>query len=248
MPMRSLRAAIVAGALTLTGAAGAAPPAPEHAGCPPSAAAAPAEKLERARKWHAEGGGEAASRCQAQALVDLARYAEAARLYDFLAEQAARIPERTALLAQAAQAWLLAEQPEPAIRALNDALKEQPEDPALLIDRAEALAATNCLPDAIEDLSRAIDIDNRNADAYAFRGSALRQIDDLSAAAADLDKALTLNPNHPEALLERGIVRKLRGDPAGARADWSRVLTVAPNQPAAEAARGNLARLDAPGG
>jgi tetratricopeptide (TPR) repeat protein len=212
--------------------------------CMALAAAEPERAIGDARAWAAAGGGDPARHCEAKALVGLGRYDDAAERFEALADaRDANAGARATLLGHAGQAWLLAEQTERALAALDRALQLQPRDGGLHIDRAQVYAETGRLREAVADLSAAIEIDPGLIDAYVFRASALRRLERPDKAAADLEIALGLDPLHPEALLERGLLRERIGDRDGARDDWTRLVTLVPDSVAAFSARANLARL-----
>jgi tetratricopeptide (TPR) repeat protein len=205
----------------------------------------PEEAFEAATAWAGLGGGDAAQHCAAAALMGLKLYADAAARFESVALHAkgdARM--KAELLAHAAQAWLLDNNPERADDVLTAALKIRPDDPEIWIDRASARAALARYAEAAADLGRAIALDPGRADAFAFRASAHRHVKNLDGAAADAERALALDPRHAAALLERGILRRLKGDTAGARRDWLAVLEAAPGTPAAESAAHNLEMMD----
>lgn len=200
--------------------------------------------LRQAEAWSSKGGGDAATRCRARALLRLARPAEAAPLYEQLAFGALRLPERADFFALAAAAWRLADRPEDGLRTIDAALAIYPEAPALWVDRAEALVALGRDAEAIEALSRALDLDATDLDARLLRANAYRRTENLAAAAVDVERVLAVNPANGEALFERGALRRMRGDTAAARADWLMAIATAPDSPAAAAAREALARLE----
>jgi tetratricopeptide (TPR) repeat protein len=201
--------------------------------------------FEAALAWQGLGGGNGAMHCLAKALFWLKQYGEAARRFERLAQEMPASPEFKAdLLAQAAQAWLLAGDAARAEDLLTAALGLAPDDADLFIDRSRARADQRRYRDAVDDLDRAIQIDPYRPDAFAYRASAHRHLDALDAAEADADRALWLDPANPYALLERGTLRRLRGDADGARADWMAVLRAAPDTPVAEDARTNIERMD----
>ena len=205
---------------------------------------------ERARfsavAWRDGGGGDPARHCLAVALLGLGHYQEAARRLEELARSAGSKARglRGELLAQAANAWLIAGQPEAAYAVQSAALVARPDDIELLIDRAISLASTARFWEAIDDLNRALELDPRRVDALVFRATAYRRVDSLELAQEDVGRALAVAPYSPDALLERGIVLRLTGDGAGARRDWRQVLSVAPRSAAADVARRNLERMD----
>ena len=201
--------------------------------------------FDKALAWQGLGGGEAAEHCLAAALLGLRQYAEAARRLERLVLQSREGDSiRVGLLAQAARAWLLADDPARSYDVLTAAIKLNPDDPELLIDRAEARAAMKHYREAVDDLDNAVRLDPGRAEAYVFRATAYRFLDDLVRAEADAERALRLDPQHPEGLLERGILRRLKGDTAGARKDWLAVLHTAPGTAAAESAQRNIEIMD----
>lgn len=209
----------------------------------------PQGALESARVWAKRGGGDAAEHCAAVALISLGQYEEAAERLEKLA--AVMMPEtdptksdlRPSLLAQAGQAWLMAEQAERAEAAQTAALKLDPDNVELLVDRGIARASRANYWTALDDLNRALDLAPERSDLLVLRASAYRYLNTLELAWADLDQAMKLDPDNAEGLLERGILRHLSGDTARARADWQRVIEIARETPAADAAHSNLEKL-----
>lgn len=202
--------------------------------------------LEEAVQWRDSGGGAPARHCAAIALIRMGKFADAAAELDALADALDKTNARLrpAVLDQAGQAWMRADQPDKALASFSRAIEAKPGDVELLIDRALAYAAKGGYWDAVDDLNAAADLAPKRADIYTFRASAYRYLGALDLAKTDLERALALAPDNPVALLERGIVRRLSGDAAGARADWLKVVTLAPKTPAARAAQTNLERLD----
>lgn len=213
-----------------------------HAACLALAERDPERAVATADRWSEDGGDPVAAQCAAAALFVLGRFGDAARRLDALAERPFAPSLRAALLAQAARAWLVAEDPTAARAAIDRALALVPDDPTLLTDRAEVRAQDGDYQGAIEDLSAALALEPRSADALVFRASASRRLGRIDAALADLATALAIQPRHPEGLLERGLIRNLKGDREGAREDWQAVVGSAPGTPAAEVAIGYLAQ------
>jgi len=247
------RSALAACAMGLLAAAAPAPPvaaaeidhAAQYRACMALAKSNPEQAFESALAWRDLGGRDAAEHCVAVALVGLKQYAEGATRLETLAKQTKReAGMRANLLGQAAQAWLLSDNPARAEGSLTAALKLVPDQPELLIDRAQARAALKDYPGALEDLDRSINLYGGSADAFAFRAATHRLLDHAEAAMADAEAALSLKINHPAALLERGILRRMSGDDKGARDDWLMILAVAPEATAATAARASLEQMD----
>jgi tetratricopeptide (TPR) repeat protein len=199
--------------------------------------------FDQANGWYQQdGGGAAALHCEALALIDLKRYAEAARKLEEAAKNGAvgSAPERADLLDQAGNAWLLAGQPGKADAVFSAALAFAPQDEDLLADRARARGVSKNWLGAEADLSAVLSLDPNRADALVLRASARHAQGRKVDARADIDHALELDPDYPEALLERGTMKLESGDAAGARADWQQVVTGAPGTDAAATAQARL--------
>jgi tetratricopeptide (TPR) repeat protein len=196
--------------------------------------------------WFATGGGPAAGHCQGLAAIALGDPQSGAGLLE-QAAAASRAPNgaRAAVLGQAMQAWLMADDPAHAFDAASKAIALAPDNPDLLVDRSIAAATMERYLDAIDDLNRALLLDPDRVDALTFRAAAWRNEGKLADARADIERALVLAPDNPEALLERGIERQRAGDAAGARADWERTRALAPDSATADLAEQNLALLEA---
>jgi tetratricopeptide (TPR) repeat protein len=207
----------------------------------------PEEAFESASAWQAMGGGEPARHCAAVALIELGHYVEAGQRLEVLANRLARKGEphlSLVALAQAGQAWLLADDLERAYAVQTTALELAPGDAELLVDRAVTLAAAENYGDALIDLNRALDLAPGRPDVLIYRASAQRYVGDIPAALEDVDRALVLDPDNPEGLLERGNLRRLQNDLPGARADWQRAATLAEGLPTGDAAQANIATLE----
>lgn len=198
-----------------------------------------------ATSWQASGGGDAATHCQALAAIATGQPETGADMLEKLARDGkVQGFTRAVLLSQAAEARLIADQAEPALTDLDEALAISPDDPDLLIGRANANDSLERSTAAMDDLNRALQLEPSRSDALVMRASVWRGMDMLDAARADIEKALALDPDDAEALLERGIQRQRTGDLAGARQDWTRAQAVDPTSEAAELAAQNLTLLD----
>lgn len=199
-----------------------------------------------AESWATAGGGDAAGHCLGLARIALGDAAEGAELLDRLGDRPS-LPAsgRAAVLAQAAEAWVMAREGAKALSAYDRAVALAPDDPDLRVGRARVAADAGRHADAQEDLTVALSLDPQRIDALVQRATCLRHLERMRDARADIDRALTLDPDNPEALLERGVQRQRRDDPAGARADWERAMELAPDSPTADLAEQNLALLEA---
>lgn len=222
----------------------------EYEACMQLARQDPKGAEDSAQTWIDLGGGEPAKHCMAVALIGQQRYAEAAEKLEDLAagmnEPSARL--QSEMMAQAGQAWMLAENTGRALDAQSKGLEYAPENIELLVDRSITYATRDQFWEAVDDLDRAYGMDRKRTDILVLRASAYRRLDAIELALDDLNRALELDPGYPEGLLERGIVYRMMGENAKAREDWNRIVSSVPGTPAAEIARRNLDILSKDGG
>jgi tetratricopeptide (TPR) repeat protein len=206
----------------------------------------PDDAFEMALAWRDHGGGIPAERCAALALISLDQPGEAASRLGALAQRqdAGSAAERSSLLGQAGNAWLLADQSESAEAAFSAALKLTAQDPELWVDRARARAAHGDWVNAESDLNTAIGLDKTKAEVFVLRASARHVQGNAAGYKSDIDAALELDPTYPDALVERGAIKAQTGDALGARADWLQVLLRAPDSPAADNVRKQIEALE----
>lgn len=163
--------------------------------------------------WLFEAGGMPAMHCSAAALVALGHHEEGATRLEEAAVTPDLIsdPVRAELLAQAAAAWMSAEDPQAAIRALDTALAFTPSDSDLLIDRALAHGALEDFDAAAEDLSLALAYRPSDLVALRLRAQAWLELERYELAEADVRRALDIDEEDIETLLIRGEVRQKLG-------------------------------------
>ena len=204
------------------------------------------DAFEMALIWRDRGGGAQAEHCAALALLSLDEPGEAASRLDALAQRpdAGTPGQRAALLGQAGNAWLLANQPENAETAFSAALRLMAQDAELWVDRARARAARQDWANAEADLNTAIGLDRGKAENFVLRASARHAQGNDPGYRTDINAALALDPTFPDALVERGTMRMQAGDAAGARADFLQVLLRAPDSPAADTVRRQIEALE----
>lgn len=249
-PAALLAVAATVFALALSPAAGRAQDqdAARYAECMRLAETRPTAAWEEAGQWRGVGGGEPAKHCAAVALIGIGEYQEAAhRLEELATASRAPDPVRAGMLAQAAQAWLLAGDAERAHAAQTTALELAPGDPALLLDRAVTLATAENYRAAIDDLTAALTAAPGSVDALALRATAFRYVDEPDLAARDVTRALEIDAAHAAALVEKGVQARLAGDLDTARRAWLAAIDAAPNSAEAETARLNIQTLDGGG-
>jgi regulator of sirC expression with transglutaminase-like and TPR domain len=243
--MKRLLPALVAFAVSLPVAAQTIDGPQEYRTCLILAKTKPEQGWEEALAWQSLGGGEAARHCGAVALIGLGKHAEAASRLETLANESVREDGvRAQMLAQAAQAWMLAGKLQRADAAQRSALILAPNDPDILLDHAVLLAQVHHYNEVITILTGLLRRQPHRVEALVLRASAFRYQDNLPGALDDVEQALKLDADFPDALLERGMIRRLKGDDAGAREDWRRAIEAWPDSDAAETARRNLEKLD----
>jgi tetratricopeptide (TPR) repeat protein len=255
-----------------------APPAlaGNYAECMKLVERAPQRAYDLAKEWRDLGDAKfAAEHCMALALFALGDYERSAALLEDLGlrvRQQARVKLPSALpgegadtdaapakplppglaidlMAQAGNAWLMAEKNEKAFTVLSDALAEpgvtDEQAVEILIDRARARVEMGNLEAAISDLDEALRRGGPRADALAYRAAAHRASSAFASARADIDKALMLEPENVDALLERGNLNQAIGNSEAAIVDWLQVTKLAPGTPSAKAAGDSVAAVRA---
>jgi tetratricopeptide (TPR) repeat protein len=172
----------------------------------------PLEAFEDGLVWRSQSGGVYAEQCVALARIANGEIAAgAARLAGLAsAPDAGDGDQRALLLAKAANAWLMINEYDPALRALNAALVLKPVEVDLLIDRARTFAGLRQWSKAQEDLTLALS--KRAADTLIFRlrAEAYLQQANYDAAQQDVVEALRLAPRDVDNHLMRGRVIEAR--------------------------------------
>jgi tetratricopeptide (TPR) repeat protein len=166
----------------------------------------PLEAYEDGLVWRNQSGGSFAEQC-----IALARIANgdvgggAARLAALAnAPDAGDNDSRALILAKAANAWLMIEDYDPALRALNAALVLKPAEVDLLIDRARAFAGLLQWTKAQEDLTLALSTRPTDALIFRLRAETFVQLKNYDAADLDVAQALRLAPREIDGYVMRG--------------------------------------------
>lgn len=205
----------------------------------------PEDGFESAIAWRDLGGGEPARHCVAVALISLGKYEEAATRLDALAKDSTAGPGVVAgILAQAGQAWMMADNLEFAWRDQSRALELVPNNPQLWVDRAMALGLAGQYWEAIDDLNAALDLKPDHTEALIYRASAWRLLESYDLAMTDIENVLGRDPQNVQALFERGKLHQIAGDKDLARRDWLTVIELSNGTPVADAAKANIEKMD----
>lgn len=163
-----------------------------------------------AQIWAEEGGGANAQHCLAMA--DLAvgfTKLGAARLEDItLRKDAGDDLVRARLLAQAAEAWLKAEETENAANAIAAAFELAPDAGELHLTAASVHSAKGQYTRVIAAIDAAEQAGFVSVEGFIQRGKAKLAIGNAEAAAQDVVNALTLDPFNIDALTLRGDVQR----------------------------------------
>ena len=206
----------------------------------------PEKGFEDALVWRDQGGGGPAEHCVAMALLALGHAGEAAVRLDALAREnrGGTQEQRSDLMLQAGDAWLLARRSDLAESSFSAALMLTPRDAEVWAARARARAMAGEWESAESDLDAAITFDDLNPRYYVLRSAARSAAGKGELATDDIHTALEIDPDFPEALAERGLMRFAAGDEDGAREDWIKVLNIAPESAAADVARSGIERME----
>ena len=149
--------ALITGLTVMAASADEKPPAQRYQACLSEVEKFPKNAFEDAIQWGREGGGGPAEHCAASALMALGLYADAAKRLEALAQSEKKGPRlKAGILAQAGQAWLLADNATRAEAVATTALQLMPKAPALLIARARARAERGDYAGAKADLDIAL--------------------------------------------------------------------------------------------
>ena len=211
----------------------------------------PARAIETAQAWRVENGGVGALHCLALAQMAQQDYGAALVSYDAAvkASQSVGDGQTVVLLAQAADAALIANQPDKALgfldRALNGAATAAGDNPAsisprveaaLRVTRAEALVDLKRDKDAAADLTRATTIDPKVADGWLLRATLARRMGDLKLAETSILTAAEQTPDSAEVQYEAGIIAALQGNIDLAKTAWTAAAATDPDSIAGKAA------------
>lgn len=234
-----------------------------YADCAATAQRAPDKGINAALEWQLQGGGVPARHCEALGLFFAQEYAEAAVRLENIAEDmrigrgmpirnGKRLTARAGVLAdtlaQASNAWLLAQDFDRALGAIEQALAlteaNTSMERSLLVDRARVAAADEDFGQALSDLETVLAAEPGRVDILLFLASAARGVENHVRANWAIDRYLAAHPDDPSAHLELGNLRDAEGALAEARKAWLKVLSLTEVGPNADAARANLERID----
>lgn len=162
--------------------------------------------------WRLHYGGMEAEQCIALALIGTGEYEIGARRLFSIANapDGGTDANKTNLLIKSANAFLLAELPDEALKSLDLALTLKPNDGDLLIDRARAHAMLEHWDLAEADLTGAMTQRGPLGFAYRLRAETRLQQKKYDLAENDINDALRLEPKEVQNYVVRGRVREAR--------------------------------------
>ncbi len=159
-----------------------------------------------AQQWVGEGGGAEARHCLAVADLKAGFPKLAALRLEEIAQRndAGDDYVRARLIAQAAQAWLAASEPQQAEKAIDQALALVPDSAELYLTAAKVYAAQERWQDVITAVNTAEKGEFVSAETFVLRGRGRFVVGAYEAAANDVVNALSLDPVNVDALVLRG--------------------------------------------
>ena len=166
--------------------------------------------FEEAMIWRDEGGGRRAKHCEAMALYALGHEDEAARRLDDLAvaSDGGTKLMRADFLAEAANFWLVANEPEQAYQSATDGLKLRKDHVDLRIARARAYAMLERYDYAETELKNALVYKPNHAGALRYLADAKFKQGRVAEAKIDIEKSLMADPTQVETALLRGQINE----------------------------------------
>ncbi len=205
----------------------------------------PGRAIETAQAWRIEGGGVPARHCLALAHFAKADYAAALKSFESAAtaSEAARDGQAVTLWSQGADAAMLANQPEAAVRFLGRAIAgaggitlSARAEASLRVSRAEALVDLKRNAEAAADLDTATKSDPEVPYGWLLKATLARRMGDLKTAEAAILMAAQRQPESADVQYEAGNIAAARGNDQLARAAWLAAARADPDSIAGKAA------------
>lgn len=201
----------------------------------------PNRGIEAAQAWRIEGGGVPARHCLALAQFGRQDYAEALKSYEAaaIASQAEGDGQTVSLWSQGADAAMIADKPDIAVRFLDNALKGDISPRAqasLRMTRAEALVDLKRPEEAAKDLDTATTLYPEVPFGWLLKATLARRMKDFKLAETAILKAAESDPDSADVQLEAGNIAAAQGKDQLARAAWLAAAQSSPDSAAGVAA------------
>lgn len=166
--------------------------------------------FEEAMIWRGDGGGRRAKHCVAMALFARGHEDEAANRLDTLAKASdgGTPAMRADFYSEAANFWLVANQPDRAYKSATAGLDLKVDHLDLRISRARAYAMSGYYEYAEMDLTNVLGFDPQHAAALRYRADARLKQGRLSEAKIDIENSLASDPTVVETALLRGQINE----------------------------------------
>ncbi|PSO50920.1 MAG: hypothetical protein BRC33_02050 [Cyanobacteria bacterium SW_9_44_58] len=116
------------------------------------------------------------------------------------------------------------------MKAIKEAIKEDPNDPERYLQRGLAYNHLQKYDKAIDDFTHVIELDPNNVDAYNFRGTMYFRLGQYDKALADYNKAIKIDPEYALLYFNRGYVKAELGNIESAIADFEKGASLAKEQ------------------
>lgn len=166
---------------------------------------------EDAMAWANATQAKEAYLCAAQANIGRGHYESGAKQLEFLAMPGVSTDaERVAMLSRAGNAWLLARNPEQALKDFSKAVQLAPKDSDLRIDRARAHALGQDWKSAEADLTTALDARPKDPLALRLRSEARARQGVFDLAEKDALDAVAADPTNVDGLVMLGRAREAK--------------------------------------
>ena len=211
----------------------------------------PASAVTDASLWAQQGGGYLARACQGFALATDFKFDLALPVLTEAAKGAEEKgdPRAARFWAQAANAAIVAGEPQVALDALTQALKSQNLSPQERadgeVDRARALVALNQNENAEKALATARELSPENGTSWLLSATLSRRLNKLPDALAYIQTAAALSPRDAAVALEAGNIAIAAGDEVAARKQWEQAIAISPDSRQAISAQNQIAALAA---
>ncbi len=166
--------------------------------------------FEEAMIWQDDGGGRRAKHCVAMALFARGHEDEAANRLDTLAKASdgGTADMRADFYSEAANFWLVANEPDRAYKSATEGLELKVDHLDLRITRARAYAMSGFYKYAETDLTSVLVYDPKHASALRYRADTRLQQGRLSEAKVDIENSLAYDPTIVETALLRGQINE----------------------------------------
>ncbi|WP_240006563.1 tetratricopeptide repeat protein [Pseudaquidulcibacter saccharophilus] len=182
------------------------------ADCVKLASTSPDKAYDEALNWRIHNGGLLAEECLAMVNIAREEYSYGAKKLYMIANatDAGDKTKRLSLLVKSGNTFLIAEDPENAKRAFDDALAIKGDDANIYVDRARTYAMLEKWDASETDLTQAMKLGGELPFALRLRAETRLQQKNYSGAETDINRAIELEPKEVDNYVVRGRVREAK--------------------------------------